>query len=246
MARAFLTRESFFTTQVKNTSVYQSGDVLVAPSDPGGVALHRVVRGEEIILTSGAYLAADENVNIKSSVSSPFSGFSNFSGSGIFLLKASGQGNLAICAYGSMHKYTLASSEQRCVDNGHIVAWSSNMKTTMRLASGRGGILGSMTSGEGLMCLFEGPGTVYVQSHKPNIGPDGARGTRNGGGRSTGNPVVACIIFLIVILIFLGTFAAVYFGLDVPRDNIQYGGQQRYRQHQQQRYDGGQYRQNEF
>jgi len=42
-------------------------------------------------------------------MSSPFSGFSNFSGSGVFLLKASGQGNLAICAYGSMHKYTLAS-----------------------------------------------------------------------------------------------------------------------------------------
>lgn len=110
MARAFLTRESFFTTQVENNSTYQSGDVLVAPSDPGGVALHKVVRGEEIILTSGAYLAGDDNVNITSSVSSsPFSGFSSFSGSGIFLLKASGQGTLAICAYGSMHKYTLAS-----------------------------------------------------------------------------------------------------------------------------------------
>ena len=68
LARAFLTRESFFTTQVKNTSTYQSGDVLVAPSDPGGVALHRVVRGEELILTSGAYLAGDDNVNIASSV----------------------------------------------------------------------------------------------------------------------------------------------------------------------------------
>ena len=134
---------------------------------------------------------------------------------------------------------------QRCVDNGHIVAWSGSMKTTMRLASGRGGILGSMTSGEGLMCLFEGPGTVYVQSHKPNIGPDGARGTRNGGGRSTGNPVVACILFLVVILIFLGTFVAIYLGIDMQKDNIQYGGQQRYRQQQQQRYDGG-YRQNEF
>jgi len=109
LARAFLTRESYFTTQVKNNSTYQSGDVLVAPSDPGGVALHKVVRGEEIILTSGAYLAGDVNVNVASSMSSPFSGFSNFSGSGIFLLKASGQGNLAICAYGSMHKYTLAS-----------------------------------------------------------------------------------------------------------------------------------------
>ncbi len=92
LARAFLTRESFFTTIVKNTSPSQSGDALIAPTDPGGISLHRCVRGEDMILTSGAYLAGDESVNVSSSMNNPFSSFGNFSGTGVFLLRASGQG----------------------------------------------------------------------------------------------------------------------------------------------------------
>jgi hypothetical protein len=36
----------------------------------------------------------------------------------------------------------------------------------MGLASGGSSFVDSFTSGEGLMCFFQGPGTVYVQSHK--------------------------------------------------------------------------------
>lgn len=246
LARAFLTRESFFTTQVSNNSTHQSGDVLVAPSDPGGVALHRLVRGEEMILTSGAYLAGDDGVNISSSVASPFSSFSNFSGTGIFLLRASGQGNLALCAFGSMIKYTLAAGEQRSVDNGHIVAYSASMTTSMKLASARAGILGSMTSGEGLHCSFSGPGVVYVQSHKPRIDGDGVQRTRNGGGRSTGNPIIACAFFLFFTLVILGIIFAVNFGGGIAssggyseynRGHQYRQNQRQQRQNQQQRYD---------
>ena len=254
LARAFLTRESFFTTQVKNTSSSGNGDVLIASSDPGGIALHRIVRGEEMILTSGAYLAGDDGVNVTSSVSSPFSAFGNFSGTGIFLLRASGQGNLAISAYGSMHKYTLAVGERRSVDNGHIVAWSSSMQTSMKLASARAGIVGSMTSGEGLHCSFVGPGVVYIQSHKPDV-QDGVQRTRNGGSRSNGSPIGACIALLVFLLLFFGIFAAVYFGSDMGGN---YNGGRRYSQQQQRRqqryqqsryneYDnGGHYGQNEL
>jgi len=37
------------------------------------------------------------------------------------------------------------------------------------LASRRGGVLGSMTSGEGLMCEFQGPGVISIQSHKVDL-----------------------------------------------------------------------------
>mmetsp|Transcript_32299 Transcript_32299/g.55120 ORF Transcript_32299/g.55120 Transcript_32299/m.55120 type:complete len:306 (+) Transcript_32299:52-969(+) len=250
LARAFLTRESFFTTLVQNNSSHQSGDALIAPSDPGGVTLHRMVRGEDMILTSGAYLAGDEGVNVTSSMQSPFSMFGNYSGTGVFLLRATGQGNLAISAYGSMHKYVLAPGETRNVDNGHLVAWSANMRTSMKLASRRAGIVGSMTSGEGLHCEFVGPGVIYIQSHKPDVGPEGGRGTQNGGGRNTGNPVLGCIIFLIFLLTILGVVAAVYFGALGPTPEPVYGGRNnnhRQRYSQEQRYnDGGYYRQNEF
>lgn len=247
LARAFLTRESFFTTQVQNTSPNQSGDALIAPCDPGGVTLHRLVRGEEMVLTSGAYLAADDSVNVSSSMQSPFSMFGNYSGTGIFLLRASGQGTLAISAFGSMHKYILAPGEKRSVDNGHLVAWTVSMKTSIKLASRRAGIVGSMTSGEGLHCSFEGPGVIYIQSHKPSIGPDDAPRTKNGGGSSGGgNPIGACIAMLIFLLIFAGFFFAFYFSMP---NSPKYGGYTNddyaYRQ-QREQYGSGQYRQNEL
>eukprot|EP00571_Detonula_confervacea_P012542 CAMPEP_0172312382 /NCGR_PEP_ID=MMETSP1058-20130122/17308_1 /TAXON_ID=83371 /ORGANISM="Detonula confervacea, Strain CCMP 353" /LENGTH=261 /DNA_ID=CAMNT_0013025817 /DNA_START=221 /DNA_END=1006 /DNA_ORIENTATION=- len=243
LARAFLTRESFFTTKVQNNSANQSGDALIAPSDPGGVTLHRLVRGEEMTLSSGAYLAADEAVNVASSMQSPFSMFGNYSGTGIFLLRASGQGTLAISAYGSMHKYILAPGETRSVDNGHLVAWTASMKTSMKLASARAGILGSMTSGEGLHCSFEGPGVIYIQSHKPSVGSDGVTRNRNGGGSSAGNPIGVCIFLLVFILLLLGFVFAVYFGSPTP--SYEHTGGNGYRSGQQQ-YDGGHYRRNEF
>lgn len=208
LARSLLTRESFFTTCVHNNSPHQTGDVLIAPSDPGGVTLHRLVRGEEMILTGGAYLAADDAVNVASSMQSPFSMFGNYSGTGVFLLRATGQGILAISSYGSMHKYILSPGDTRSVDNGHVVAWTASMKSSIKIASA--GILGSMTSGEGLHCEFVGPGVIYIQSHKPSIGPGGGAGTRNGGGHSSGNPIAACIVLLVFVLVVLGFILAVY------------------------------------
>jgi len=242
LARAFFTRESFFTTKVHNNST-QSGNVLLAPSDPGGVTLHRLGgtpgNAGEMTLTSGAYLAADEAVTVASSMQSPFSTFGNCSGTGVFLLRASGQGVLAISAYGSMHKYTLAAGEMRSVDNGHLVAWTSSMKTSMKLASA--GIVGSMTSGEGLHCSFEGPGVVYIQSHKPKAGPDGVVRNRNGGGNS-GNPFVACIVIFVVLVIMLGFLLAVYFGTTFVPGYDSNGGNG----YGQQQYGGDRYRRNEF
>ncbi|KAL3796201.1 hypothetical protein ACHAWO_010481 [Cyclotella atomus] len=259
LARAFLTRESFFTTQVSNSSPYKSGDVLIAPSEPGGIAIHELVPGQDMILTGGAYLAGDETVEVSSSMNSPFSGFGNFSGTGLFLLKASGRGKLAISAYGSMHKYVLGMGEKRKVDNGHIVAWSASMKTAMTLASGRSGIVGSMTSGEGLHCEFVGPGVVYIQSHKPELVSDGkgGGGTRSGGARMRGSGSVfaSLVAFVIVILVMLGFALAIYFFatsepelmFTSPNDR-NYGSKQNYgSQNAYQGYgDGNRYRNREF
>ena len=205
-ARAVFTRETFFTTEVRSI---EDGDVLVAPSDPGGVVLHRMVRGEELTLTSGAYLAGDGGVTVSSDMQNPFSGFTNFGGTGVFLLRASGQGNLALSAYGSIIKYTLRPGEKRSVDNGHLVAWSANMRAQMILASRKAGVLGSLTSGEGLHVEFEGPGTLYIQSHKPPQPSDVRHSNRNGGA-SSGNPFIGCVVFLVFGAVVLGFILAFY------------------------------------
>lgn len=58
----------------------------------------------------------------------------------------------------------LQEGEKYLIDNGHLVAW--NCKYVMeRVASG--GIISGIASGEGLVCKFSGPGTVFLQTRNP-------------------------------------------------------------------------------
>lgn len=58
----------------------------------------------------------------------------------------------------------LVEGEKYIIDNGHLVAW--NCKYVMeRVASG--GIISGISSGEGLVCKFSGPGTVFMQTRNP-------------------------------------------------------------------------------
>ena len=152
---------------------------MMAPSDPGGIVLHKLhgtvgggVGPDDLLLTSGAYIASDSTVSVTSEMQGGAMGNSLLSGTGYFLLRASGRGFIACGAYGAVHKYELKEGEIRSVDNGHLLAWSASMRYWVGLASsGRGmagRVMNSMTSGEGLMCHFDGPGTLYLQSHKPN------------------------------------------------------------------------------
>jgi uncharacterized protein (AIM24 family) len=50
------------------------------------------------------------------------------------------------------------------VDNGHLVAWNTKY-ILERVASG--GIISGLSSGEGLVCKFTGPGTVFMQTRNP-------------------------------------------------------------------------------
>jgi len=50
------------------------------------------------------------------------------------------------------------------VDNGHLVAWNTKY-ILERIASG--GIISGLSSGEGLVCKFTGPGTVFLQTRNP-------------------------------------------------------------------------------
>lgn len=76
------------------------GDVLLAASDPGGIVLHRLQRGEDLLLTSGAYMAGDASVEVTSEVQSNI-GNSLLSGTGFFLMRARGAGVLALAAHGA-------------------------------------------------------------------------------------------------------------------------------------------------
>jgi uncharacterized protein (AIM24 family) len=58
----------------------------------------------------------------------------------------------------------LADGERYIVDNGHLVAWNTKY-ILERVASG--GIISGLSSGEGLVCKFTGPGTIFLQTRNP-------------------------------------------------------------------------------
>lgn len=55
----------------------------------------------------------------------------------------------------------LIEGEKYIVDNGHLVAWNTKY-VIERVASG--GIISGLSAGEGLVCKFTGPGTVFMQT----------------------------------------------------------------------------------
>ncbi|CAE8610496.1 unnamed protein product [Polarella glacialis] len=221
LARAFFTQESFFTTTCSSRSDGQ--DVLIAADEPGDVVLHRLVPGEDLLLTSGAYLAGDSSVQVSSEVQSSSIGNSLLSGTGFFLLRARGSGMLACSSLGSVHKYELVPGERRRVDNGHLLAWTASMRYEVGLATRS--LYNSFTSGEGLMCSFVGPGTLYLQSHKaPAAVGKGKEGGSGGRGKQAG-PFEKCagLCFMFVFLvIFVSIFATIAYQANFNPDSVQW------------------------
>ena len=218
--RSMLSNESFFTTRVETNSS-RTGDVLIAPSDPGGICLHRIEGPQDaMMLTSSSYLACDDSVDISTVMQRGVQN-SLLSGTGFFLMRASGRGILAISAYGSIHKFVLAPGERRMVDNGHLVAWSANMPYRTEMASKS--LWNSVSSGEGLMCNFSGPGIIYLQSHKPDALEDGNNGKKRlrGGSAVGSGATIMCFLFLMIVLFIVGVIISVsiYFKLNEFEQN---------------------------
>jgi uncharacterized protein (TIGR00266 family) len=155
LGRAFLGGESFF--QNVYTAPAQGGEVLVAPSLPGDMAVLQIT--EPMLVQSGAYVASDLGVEIDSKWGGSRSFFGT--GGGLFMLRAQGNGQIIVSSYGGIHEMTLAAGESYTIDTGHLVALSEAMPFKTRSI---GGIKTFMFSGEGFVADLTGPGKFWVQT----------------------------------------------------------------------------------
>lgn len=157
------------------------GEVLYAPPFLGDITTIRLSGKETWNVGKDAFLVATQGV-VKE-LKRQGLGKAMFSGEGLFVLKLSGIGLLWISSFGAIIRKDvsrdpfsgqpyiyvlkgrqLLASERYLVDNGHLVAW--NCAYVMeRVASG--GIISGVASGEGLVCKFTGPGTVFLQTRNP-------------------------------------------------------------------------------
>jgi len=154
--RTVLTSETFFLTTIRATG--PNTEVYLAPRAVGDIEVLEL-NNSEYIVQGGSFLASESTVDFDAN----FTGWKGlFSGEGIFMIKVSGTGKVFASSFGGIIKKEVAAGETFIVDNGHIVAFPADMKYSIHKSGDT--ILGMVITGEGLVCEYEGPGTVYMQT----------------------------------------------------------------------------------
>ena len=159
-ASKMLSGESFF----QNTFTAQGGpgEVLLSHTLTGDMFVTEVPQ-QGLMIQSKSYIASSPGVDISTNVG----GFKTFfAGEGLFVMKASatGAGQQLLCgAFGGIDEMQVDGS--MVIDTGHLVAWDGNLDFDLERSGG--GLIGSMLSGEGLVCHFKGQGRVWMQTRNP-------------------------------------------------------------------------------
>jgi uncharacterized protein (TIGR00266 family) len=155
LKRAVVGESMFVSTFVAHGG---PGEVLLAPPAPGDVAMV-TLQNQTLFIQGSSFLASSTTI----SIDTKFGGAKSFfSSEGLFLIAASGTGLLLLSSFGAIRKKTLRPGEQYVVDTGHIVAFDSTVSYTVEKAAR--GFFRSMTSGEGLVSRYTGPGDIYIQT----------------------------------------------------------------------------------
>jgi uncharacterized protein (TIGR00266 family) len=146
--------QNTFTARAAEQALY------LAPPVEGDLAMRELAPGETFFLQSGNYLA---HVGEQLVLDTQWGGVrSFFGGIGFFMLKVVGPGTLFYASYGAIHEVAVGAGGYTC-DTGHIVGFTGGLEYKVRPFSGFKGLF---FSGEGLVCDFEGRGTLFVQTRK--------------------------------------------------------------------------------
>lgn len=154
LLKAFLGGESLFVNTFANET-QQPLQLVLTQSTVGDVSMIEL-KGNAICFQPGAYIAHTPGIHI----GVEWAGFSSWlAGEGLFKLKLSGTGLVFFGGYGGITERKV--NGEYVVDTGHLVAYEPGLQMNIRLA---GGLVGSVTSGEGLVNRLTGNGTIYLQS----------------------------------------------------------------------------------
>ncbi|MDR2338666.1 MAG: TIGR00266 family protein [Deltaproteobacteria bacterium] len=160
LGRLFSGESFFFQTMNAKRG---PGEVILAPPAPGSIMALGLDGSREYSVQKGGFLAATPGIQVGTRAQNIAKGL--FSKLGFFILKMSGTGTVFLNALGCIHNFILNPGEEIIVDNGHLVAWPTDMRYTLRKATK--GLVSMVTSGEGLVCRFEGPGQIFIQTRNP-------------------------------------------------------------------------------
>lgn len=154
LLKKFLGGETLFVNEFKNTTG-EPQELVLSQSSIGDIVVVEL-KNNEICFQPGAYIAHTPGVQIGMN----WAGFSSWlAGEGLFKLKLSGKGLVFFGGYGGLTQKRV--DGEYVVDTGHLVAYDPQIKMNIQMA---GGLIGSVTSGEGLVNRLSGQGRIYLQS----------------------------------------------------------------------------------
>lgn len=158
-AKQMLAGESFLVNRLSARG--EEGEAIVAPKLPGDISTFEMTGETDLVIQSSSFLAGEEDITLDGEWGGARS---FFGGEGLFMLRASGKGTVLFNAFGGIEKEKIEG--ERIVDTGHIVAFESSLDFNVEKFSS--GWISSYLSGEGLVCRFQGNGTLFTQSRSPS------------------------------------------------------------------------------
>ncbi|PXF47996.1 hypothetical protein BWQ96_02187 [Gracilariopsis chorda] len=142
------------------TAIEKPGWVLLAPGFYGDLRAVTLSGDMEVYISDGSFLACTDGVtttSVRQDVKK-----SMFSGSGLFVKKAKGNGVVFVGGVGSIMEWNLNKDQVLTVDNDHVVLWSKGIGYELTKASA--GLRSTALSGEGMVSKFTGPGRVWCHA----------------------------------------------------------------------------------
>lgn len=153
--RRLLAGENIFLNEF--TAEGGDGEICISPASPGDIGHVFLDAGDVIFLQNSAFLASSTDVVVETKWQGLVKGF--FSGESLFLIRASGTGDLWFNTYGAMIELDV--DGHYVVDTGNIVAFTDGLEYEVTKV---GGYKSLFFSGEGFVCRFRGKGKVWIQT----------------------------------------------------------------------------------
>lgn len=156
--RAILKRvlgdESLFINEFFNNSS-SNKRITLTQATPGDIR-EIDLQNSTICLQPGAFIASTPGLKL----GIRYAGLASFiAREGLFKLEVSGTGRLFYGAYGGIIEKQVVG--EYIVDSGHLVAYEPQLSLSLKLS---GGLISSITSGEGIVTKVSGNGKILIQT----------------------------------------------------------------------------------
>lgn len=156
------TGESIFMANY--TAAVNGAKIAFGATVPGSIVPVDIGRGE-MIVQKGAFLCAEQSVELKATFTKKFSS-GLFGGEGFILQRLFGSGMAFLEVDGDMVERTLAPGEVIKVDTGNVVAFDTSVSYDIETVKGLKNIF---FGGEGLfLTRLTGPGRIILQTQNFN------------------------------------------------------------------------------